>query len=57
MQLGKDNEKGDARSFLRKNIDASQVVYLGNLNDLPCYEIGLVGVVQMRTQVLRQTMC
>ncbi len=36
------NEKGDAlKKFLdEKNIDASQVVYLGNdFNDLPCYEI------------------
>jgi YrbI family 3-deoxy-D-manno-octulosonate 8-phosphate phosphatase len=52
------NEKGDAlKKFLaEKNIDASQVVYLGNdFNDLPCYEIAgwSVAVADAYPEVLR----
>ena len=52
------NEKGHAlKKFLAgKNIDASQVVYLGNdFNDLPCYEIAgwSVAVADAYPEVLR----
>jgi N-acylneuraminate cytidylyltransferase len=52
------NEKGIAlKKFLtEKNIDASQVVYLGNdFNDLPCYEIAgwSVAVADAYPEVLR----
>lgn len=52
------NEKGDVlKKFLaEKNIDASQVVYLGNdFNDLPCYEIAgwSVAVADAYPEVLR----
>lgn len=52
------NEKGEAlKKFLaEKNIDASQVVYLGNdFNDLPCYEIAgwSVAVADSYPEVLR----
>ncbi len=52
------HEKGDAlkRLLAEKNIDASQVVYLGNdFNDLPCYEIvgWSVAVADAYPEVLR----
>ena len=52
------NEKGDAlKKFLaEKNIDASQVAYLGNdFNDLPCFEIAgwSVAVADAYPEVLR----
>lgn len=52
------NEKGEAlRKFLNeKNIDASQIAYLGNdFNDLPCFEIAgwSVAVADAYPEVLR----
>lgn len=52
------NEKGEAlKQFLAdKNIDAAQVVYLGNdFNDLPCYEVAgwSVAVADAYPEVLR----
>jgi YrbI family 3-deoxy-D-manno-octulosonate 8-phosphate phosphatase len=52
------NEKGDAlKKFLaEKNIDASQVIYLGNdFNDLPCYKVAgwSVAVADAYPEVLR----
>jgi N-acylneuraminate cytidylyltransferase len=52
------NDKGDAlKKFLaEKNIDPSQVVYLGNdFNDLPCYEIAgwSVAVADAYPEILR----